>query len=356
MKILHVITSLHTGGAENLVVQFAPLLRGMGHEVDVLLHDGADTPFKQKLVAAGIKVMALGEQCNVYKPSFIYRLIPIVKRYDLVHTHNTASQLFVAMAAKLGGAKCKLVTTEHSTDNRRRHLWWCRPIDRWMYRQYDAIISISETATQLLQEYLHNGTQVKTISNGVDCDMFRNALPQQELRTAGDVIVAMVAGFRQEKDQDTLIRAMQQLPQHYKLWLIGDGVRRGECEQIAAELQLGDRVKFWGVRSDVPQLLQTADVLVMSTHYEGMSLSNIEGMATGKPFIASDVNGVREITQGAGILFPEGDDRQLAHEIERVTTDADYCAQVVARCTARAAQYDINKTASSYNEVYQNLK
>ena len=89
------------------------------------------------------------------------------------------------------------------------------------------------------------------------------------------------------------------------VWLIGDGVRRRECETIADNLGVNDRVKFWGVRTDVPRLLKTSDIVVMSTHYEGMSLSNIEGMASGKPFVASNVKGIREITEGAGILFEE---------------------------------------------------
>ncbi len=357
MKILQLITSLRTGGAENLVTELVPRLQAMGHEVAVMLHDGVDTPFKQKLAARQVKIWSLGENNNVYNPRLISQMKPVFAQFDVVHTHNTACQLLAAIAVKEMRRKHRplLVTTEHSTDNRRRHLWWAKPLDRWMYRQYQAIISISGIATQLLQDYLGNGQQVITIPNGVDCARFHDAEPASGVCRPGEIVVAMVAAFRVGKQQEVLIRALQHLPAHYRLWLIGDGVRRAECEQIARDSGVTGRVTFWGVRSDVPNMLQAADVLVMSTHYEGMSLSNLEGMATGKPFIASDVNGVREITQGAGILFAEGDDRQLAQEIERVSTDAAYREQVVQRCMARAAQYDINKTASAYNEVYQSL-
>ena len=59
----------------------------------------------------------------------------------------------------------------------------------------------------------------------------------------------------------------------------------------------------------------------MSTHYEGMSLSNIEGMASGKPFVASNVKGIREITEGAGVLFEENNDKQLAQIILQLMKD-----------------------------------
>ena len=138
------------------------------------------------------------------------------------------------------------------------------------------------------------------------------------------------------KQQEVLIRALKSLPDNYVVWLIGDGVRRRECENIAESLGVSDRVNFWGVRTDVPRLLKTSDVVVMSTHYEGMSLSNIEGMSSGKPFVASNVNGIREITEGAGILFEENNDKQLAQIILRLERDQAYHDKVVEQCLARA--------------------
>ena len=134
-KILHVITSLCTGGAESLLSDLVPLLNKNGNRVDVLVFDGMRTSFFKKLEDRGCKVMTLGEDHNVYRLANVRKLIPIIKQYDLVHTHNTACQLFVAMAKKLSMAKCKLITTEHSTDNRRRHIKWLKPVDLWMYHQ-----------------------------------------------------------------------------------------------------------------------------------------------------------------------------------------------------------------------------
>ena len=93
----------------------------------------------------------------------------------------------------------------------------------------------------------------------------------------------------------------------------------------------------------------------MSTHYEGMSLSNIEGMASGKPFVASNVNGIREITEGAGVLFEETKDQQLAQIILRLIGDKAYHDEVVDKCLARAKDFDISKTAQGYLSVYESL-
>ena len=195
-KILHVITSLCTGGAESLLSDLVPLLNDGQNRVDVLVFDGMRTSFMKKLESKGVKVMALGEDHNVYRLANISRLIPIIQQYDIVHTHNTACQL--------SRAKCKLVTTEHSTDNRRRHIKCLKPIDRWMYRQYDAIISISDIATKMLNDYIGPGFSISTIPNGVNVSAYYDAEPYDTYRKEGRFIITMVAAFRVASNKKSL--------------------------------------------------------------------------------------------------------------------------------------------------------
>ena len=81
-----------------------------------------------------------------------------------------------------------------------------------------------------------------------------------------------MSGFQAEglqKDQDTLIRAFSLLPNNYKLWLVGDGERCKILENLVIELKLSERVKFWGICSDIPQILEQSHVVVLSSHWEG---------------------------------------------------------------------------------------
>ena len=78
-------------------------------------------------------------------------------------------------------------------------------------------------------------------------------------------------------------------------------------------------------------------------------------MAAGKPFIASDVNGLREVTKGYGLLFPEGDAGALAKEIQQLTDDQAYYQSVADRCYQRAREYDIKETAEKYYKTYTKL-
>jgi glycosyltransferase involved in cell wall biosynthesis len=352
MKILHVITSLQTGGAEKLIVDIVPKLMAYGHTVDVAIFNGESTPFKEKLSLSKCKIYSLGD--SVYSISYVFKLMKIMKNYDIIHTHNSSPQLFVAIANSF----CHkiLVTTEHNTNNRKRGLWWFRPVDKWMYKKYQRIICISDMAETCLKSYLGNDIKdIVTIYNGVDVDVFHAAKSVDELKSDRFVIV-MVAAFRRQKDQDTIVRAMALLPKDkYELWLVGEGERRTEVESLVAELKLNSQVKFFGNRTDVANILHTADVVVMSTHYEGLSLSNIEGMSAGKPFVASDVDGIHEVTAGYGILFSHQNEKKLADVILRLHDDKDYYKQVADACYERAKQFDISKMVDKYANVYDEL-
>ena len=355
MRILQVITSLQTGGAEKIVVDLSLKLKARGHEVDVVAFVGGPSIFKQALVDGGCGVIEFSDSEGVYSLKHIKRLKRLMLQYDIVHTHNTSPQLFAAMAK--GKCKAKLVTTEHSTNNRRRSLKGYGWIDRWMYCRYDKIVCISDIAKDKLLEHIGNKytPDVLTINNGVDVERFYVAQKAEELCRADTFTMVMVAGFREAKDQDTLIRAMAMLPSQYQLWLVGDGVRRGELENVIASAGVGDRVSLLGIRSDVAQVLKSADVVVMSSHWEGLSLSNIEGMSSGRPFVASDVDGLREVTKGYGVLFPHGDAEALASIIRKLHDDKAYYDEVAEKCHQRALMFDINKMVDGYEAVYKEL-
>ena len=349
MKILQVITSLQIGGAEKLISEIVPMLRDKGNEVDVLAFDGVETYIKSALEEKGIKVLSFGINCNVYNPLFIVKLAKLMKTYDVVHTHNTAPQIFAAIGSYF--SKCKLVTTEHSTSNRRRNHWYFKYIDRWLYRRYKKIICISEPSEENLRAYIGNNYPILTIKNGVNISNITNAAAI-DLGIGDCKKITMVAGFRYEKDQTTVIKALKYLPEDFHVVLVGDGEKRLELETLISAEGLQDRVHLLGIRKDVPNILRSSDYIVMSSHREGLSLSNVEGMSAGHPFIASDVEGLREVTKGYGLLFPHGDSKALADIILKLSSDTAYTQSVAAKCWERAQMFDIQKMVDAYNDLY----
>ena len=107
------------------------------------------------------------------------------------------------------------------------------------------------------------------------------------------------------------------------------------------------------MRSDVPSLLKAADIFVMSSHFEGFGLAAVEGMAAGKPVIASNVEGLNEVVEGAGLLFTPCDEKDLAVSILRLSQDSGYYKKVADACKERSRLFDIRRMAESYTLLYQ---
>ena len=147
------------------------------------------------------------------------------------------------------------------------------------------------------------------------------------------------------------------LPQNYRLRIVGGGPHEvaDSVKSVCHQLGLDDRVDFMGLRQDIPDILEQSDINVLSSHWEDLSLSSIEGMASGRPFIASDVDGLREMVGGAGVLFKHGDDKDLAGKIMQLCEHPDEYRKVAQSCQEKARQYDISVTVNRYLDLYKRL-
>jgi glycosyltransferase involved in cell wall biosynthesis len=361
MKILHIINSLASGGAEKLLLDTIPLYRKKGIEVDLLVLNGTIRPFMQALKEQGCcSIYSLGLNSE-YNPIQVFRLIPFLKRYDIAHVHLFPSQYWVVLAKLLSFSKIKLILTEHSTTNPRMENYLLSKIDRFIYRFYGKIVCITDKVSQILYQYTQQSKlKFVVIENGVNLKEIYDAEPYSKksisaLVTDEDTLLIQVARFSKHKDQETVIKALKYLPTNVKLMLVGEGVLRKSCEDLVKKFKLEDRVFFLGLRMDVPKLLKTADISILSSNWEGFGLVAVESMASGKPFIASDVPGMASVVKDAGILFEKGNARELAFHIDKLIKDQNYCQEIVSACKIRAKQYDIQFMVDKHIELYKTV-
>lgn len=354
MRVLHVITDLNTGGAEKLMVDLLPRLAKDEIEVELVVFNGVITPFFEALSQAGIKIHKFDTKANYYSPRHIVRLVRLARQFDIVHTHNTAPQLFGAIASMF--CRKKWITTEHTTTSHRR-VWWYRPIERWMYRRYAAVVAISEGAAAAVREVTgKKGPEIRVIPNGVDLARYEQASSLDRASIGRSLrdkkVILMVGRLSYQKDQATIIRAMTKLPENVELWLAGNGETEAALKTLALETGVSDRVCFLGMRTDVPALLKAADIVVQSSHIEGFGLAAVEAMAAGKPVIASDIPGLHDVVGGAGLLFEHENDNQLADGVTCLLNDEALYNALIEKGRQRAKRYGINQMAERYLDVY----
>lgn len=350
MKILHIINSLEIGGAQRLLADILPIQR-RDNDVELVVLKNVDSPFRQIIADAGVKIHNVACK-NYYNPINAWKLIKYIKTADVVHAHLFPVIWWVAIAS-LFCKKCKLIYTEHSTHNKRRDKSYLRPVERFIYSRYKKIISISKQTQDNLMSWLKadlSDFRFAVIENGVAIDKFIQ--PQQ---TVDKNRLIMVSRFAEMKDQETVIRAMVDVKKEAHLYLVGDGPNRQHCEDVAHEIAVNERVHFLGARSDIPELVSQSYIGIQSSLWEGFGLTAVELMAARKPVIATNVNGLRQVVEGAGFLFDVKDHKALAIYINDLLDSKDVYDKVAARCFERAQLYDIDTMVEKYQAVYDAL-
>lgn len=359
MKILHIINSLNTGGAEKLVVDTLPLFEEKGITTDLVLLNVQKTPFYEKLMQ-NFKGKVYGfSRGSVYNPMHIFRLMPLLKKYDVIHAHLFPVQYFLVLAKILSFSKTKLIFTEHNTENRRMQNPKFRIIERFIYKYYVKIVCITQEVKDELKKYLQiSEEKMKVIHNGINIAQIKKSksYDKEELGySTKDKLIVMVAGFRKQKDQDTLIKCMKFLPKDYKLLLVGDGERRYVLENLISQEGLYDRVSFLGIRNDVISIIKMCDVAVLSSHWEGFGLAAVEAMACGVPMIASDVKGLNKVVENGGLLFEKGNIEDLKDKILSLE-DEEFYQSICEKGKKKAQQYDIEEMVNNLLLIYKKMR
>lgn len=364
MRILHIIDSLSMGGAENVLVGLSLGQKENGHEVTIMpLVCQAQTIIRKRIEDNGIAVKPFFVKGSVYNPSLIFKISRVIKSFDIVHVHLFPAMYWVAIAKLISFSKVPLVYTEHSTNNRRRSNAFLVFIDRIIYKfGYKKIVACSDRVMDTFRVVFPGINKISRINNGINTELFHDAVPytKKELLGVDDTVflVTMVSRFMNMKRQDTIVEALSKLPNDVHVAFVGgkendEGLLR--VQRMAKDMNVYERTHFLFIRKDVPRILKTSDVIVLASDYEGLSLSSIEGMASGKPFVASDVDGLREVVGGAGVLFENKDSSDLARSIMNLKTQPDFYKTIATQCRARSIQYDVNTMIEQYQRVYDSI-
>lgn len=366
MKILYIINNLGSGGAEKLIEQALPLFKKRNIDVELLILTDKGNVFDKALIDNQIKIKVVPIR-SIRNPLNIFYIRQHIIRgnYDIVHVHLFPSLYWASLASKLiFKRKPKFVFTEHNTKNERMSFNFLRYLEKFIYSSFDKVVSVSEATHNSIQNWLQfkNTNKIKflVIRNGIKIEELSNALPYLKSDIISslqddDKIICMVGRFSEQKDQPTVIRAIKNLPKNVHLLLIGEGELIKRSKDLAKELGISDRVHFLGFRSDIDRIFKTSDIIVLSSNWEGFGLVAIEGMAASKPVIASNVSGLRDIVDSAGILFEKGNDKELSEIIQELLSNNSEYERISKLCFERSKMFDINKMVEEYENLYKNL-
>lgn len=208
---------------------------------------------------------------------------------------------------------------------------------------------------------------IEIIFNGVPLDEFREvsdsaaAEAAEELGIGADTpVVGTVARLEEQKGITHFLNAVPAVKEEcpdVKVLIVGDGTLRGALEEEARQLGIADNVIFAGERRDVPRLYKLMDVKVISSIYEGTTLTVFEAMAIGTPVVATTVDGVEEVIEdgATGMLVPPKDAASIAEVVTDLLTNPDRAQRLSERAEQAVKQYDVRTSMRRIENLYETV-
>ncbi len=211
-----------------------------------------------------------------------------------------------------------------------------------------------------------SGVPVGVVENGIDPFRYRSTADVRAARQevgldAHREYIANIARFHPVKDQASLVDAFHRVASardDVDLLLVGDGPLRPEIEGQVGRLGLETRVKFLGIRRDVPDVLAASTVFCLNSVSEAASLTLMEAMAAGRPVVVTDVGGNPEIVREGvdGLLVPRQDPGALAAALLQVLDSPEVAHRMGEAGAARVRDvYRIDRTVQRYFELYSGM-
>lgn len=327
MRILQVIESLEFGGAEKVVVMLANELV-KSHDVGVCCLKTLG-PLAAELDPR-IRTFCLNktEGNDYWLPLRLARLLRS-ERIDVINTHNWAVFLEGALAATFARVPVR-VHTVHGPYTDYPATWKGRlkrrlrhTLERWMTRGFNRIVTVSDSIQPYLIEQIGiTPARITTIHNGIAAgNIVRLAHSEQ-------VTLITVGRLATIKNHVLLLRAFAPLARQYpqcRLVIVGDGPQRQSLEELIRELGIGHAASILGFRSDIDELLGKADIFVLSSNYEGISIALLEAMRAGLPVIATRVGGIPETVRNreTGLLVAPDDASALLEAMLQLLRSPD---------------------------------
>ncbi|MEA3213641.1 MAG: hypothetical protein QOE70_6698 [Chthoniobacter sp.] len=336
-QVLHVVTSIARGGAQNHLVDLVRHQRAAGVAVTVayLRAHGYWAPALREMGAtvSDLRLRFYGD----LRPLRELRRLLAGTRFDLVHAHLEPAELYLRLALLGTSAKeLPLIISKHN--DRPFHCFpGQRALGRWVARRASAVIAISEAVRKFMTGPslgLKPGT-VQTIHYGLGAQPFEKvteasaAALRREWGAGAETLVIGFAGrLVEQKSIDTLIRAFallrQRAPGETKLVIAGCGPLEAALRRCAEEQGVTDHVVWAGFREDVPRMMKAFDVFALTSVHEGFGLVLVEAMAAARPVVATRAGAIPEVVVDGetGFLAEPAQPQQVADALLKLTDAA----------------------------------
>lgn len=321
MNILQLSRTMGQGGAEKVVFQISKEL-SKNNNVYVASTGGI---FEEKLENIGVKCIKIPDMNskNIFLIiKTLITLFSIIKKYDIqiIHSHHRMAA-FYSRLIKCFYKNIKTIYTAHNVFYNKKKLL------RFSLKDSKIIAVGDSVKTNLIDVYGLNGKEIKVIYNSIE-KKENGEKPCDEifLHRENKILIGNIGRLNEQKGIDIFIKAISDIIKYNKNVIgiiVGEGKEELKLKELVKVLNIEKNIKFLGFRTDVTEIIEQLDFIVLSSRWEGLPLTIIETFMMKKTMIASNINGNNEIIKDGynGLLFEKDNIKELSEKINMIIHD-----------------------------------
>ena len=353
IKVAIILPYFGTGGAEKTVAQLAAGLDRDRFDVEVFCIYGQPlhNHLEEMVEDAGVPIHFIGKKRG-FSAKAMAKLFRALDEFspDLIHTHQYACLYASPWPVVRKKPFFHTLHTLPEIENRRALR---RIVTKYLVgRGIMTPVAISKSNQRMVADYYGLPLErVDMVHNPVDVKRFANG----EKENDGQFRFITAGRFSPEKNQQMMYRAFAAFLEKghdARLLMLGRGAEEENLKALAKELKISNRIDYGGFVPNVEDYLKTADVFLLSSHYEAQPLCVLEAMAAGLPVISTDVGGVADIVTDNGILVAPGDEKAMAEAMERLYLNEELRHAMSCLSASYAANFDVSNTINGYAQLY----
>lgn len=298
---------------------------------------------------------------------YIPQVVSYVKKekFDIVHVHTETGGLFMRTAMLFLSSKIKYVYTPHGMSfwkgSSLKSQMIYRPLERWICSGMDKNLGMNQEEVDVLRKW-DSKTAAYVHGIGLNLERFqKTGRPREEVRAEfgmkeDDKFIVSVGELDDNKNHITVIKALAMLEhKNFKYVVCGVGPNKAMLEKYAQERELGDKVFLAGYRSDIPDILNAADIFVFPSFHEGLPVSALEAMACGLPLACSKIRGNVDIVKDGvnGFLFEPEDFITLAMSLEKLMGNQSQSRQFGEKNKVIVQNYSLDTVVKELKVLYR---
>ncbi|MFZ5516351.1 MAG: glycosyltransferase family 4 protein [Candidatus Zhuqueibacterota bacterium] len=374
IRILHIQVLPILSGVQKAMYDILIRLDRSKYDITVLCQSEGE--LTEALKRQQIRCIILNELKREINPYFdfvaclkLYRILRNEK-IDIIHTHSSKPGFVGRLAAKAAGIKCIVHTVQgfafHEQSSKLSVLLFGM-MERIAGLASDRVIIVNDKDRFVADQMrLVPSKKITTIYNGIDVESLNSKVRNVSLDELigikkNGALVGMVARLWKQKSPQDFIRSIpivvREIPSA-RFLVIGDGPLQPELAELSRELGVQDNVSFLGWRTDVQDIVKQLDVMVLTSLWEGLPLTLLEGMALSKPIVATNIKGNNELVvhEITGFLASPRDYQKIGEYTLTLLKNKPLARSMGERAFIRVKEkFDIRNIVEQINSEYLKL-